>query len=302
MIPALVLTAGLATRLRPLSRLRAKAALPVAGIPLISRILTRLAAADIRDVVLNLHHLPHTISRIVGDGSGLDVRVRYSWESPVLGSAGGPRRALPLLNSAEFFILNGDTLTDVNLAGLLDDHRRANALVTLALVPNTEPDRYGGVRLDGRGAVTGFCKRGDHVQSFHFVGVQVARADAFADVPPDRVSESTRDIYPALIARFPGSVRGFITKTEFFDVGTPADYLETCLRLARLENRPGQEHANVFWDRVTIDPSAHLERCVVTDDVTIPAGARWRNVTIRRASGTLEPNEAVAGDLAIAPL
>src|SRR6478672_8495534 len=97
MVPALVLTAGLATRLRPLSFVRAKAALPVAGVPLVRRILTSLASAGITDVVMNLHHLPHTLTTLVGDGSDLGMTVRYSWETPVLGSAGGPRRALPLL-------------------------------------------------------------------------------------------------------------------------------------------------------------------------------------------------------------
>ena len=95
MIPALVLTAGLATRLRPLSLVRAKAAVPVAGTPLVLRILRQLAAAGITDAVLNLHHLPHTLAAVVGDGSDVGVRVRYSWEMPVLGSAGGPRHALP---------------------------------------------------------------------------------------------------------------------------------------------------------------------------------------------------------------
>jgi NDP-sugar pyrophosphorylase family protein len=93
MIPALVLTAGLATRLRPLSLVRAKAALPVAGEPLACRILRSLGAAGVTDAVLNLHHLPHTLTSLVGDGTGTGLRVRYSWEVPVLGSAGG--RSLP---------------------------------------------------------------------------------------------------------------------------------------------------------------------------------------------------------------
>src|SRR5687767_8573965 len=99
MVPALVLTAGLARRLRPLSLVRAKAALPVAGVPLVHRILRSLAASGVTDAVLNLHHLPHTLTRLVGDGSALGMRVRYSWEVPVLGPAGGPRRAVPLLGS-----------------------------------------------------------------------------------------------------------------------------------------------------------------------------------------------------------
>ena len=67
MIPALVLTAGLATRLRPLSLVRAKAALPVAGQPLVVRILRWLHANGITDVVLNLHHAPETLTRLLGD-------------------------------------------------------------------------------------------------------------------------------------------------------------------------------------------------------------------------------------------
>src|SRR2546425_7476361 len=154
MLPALVLTAGLATRLRPLSRVRAKAALPVAGEPLVERILRWLAAAGVEEFVLNLHHLPETITGLIGDGAGLGVRVRYSWETPVLGSAGGPRHALPLLGSGEFLIVNGDTLTDVNVAEVLEAHRASGALVTMALVPNTEPDKYGGGPGGGHGAGT----------------------------------------------------------------------------------------------------------------------------------------------------
>ena len=114
MSPALLLTAGFGTRLRPLSSIRAKPALPVAGEALVRRILGWLAASGVTDVVLNLHHRPDTVCAAVGDGSDLGVRARYSWENPVLGSAGGPRRALPLLDADRFFIVNGDTLTDLD--------------------------------------------------------------------------------------------------------------------------------------------------------------------------------------------
>src|SRR5512134_4060259 len=97
MVPALVLTAGLGTRLQPLSFVRAKGALPLGSEPLARRILRWLGTAGVRDAVLNLHHLPHTLTQGIGDGSDIGVRVRYSWELPVLGSAGGPRCALPLL-------------------------------------------------------------------------------------------------------------------------------------------------------------------------------------------------------------
>ena len=112
---ALLLTAGLGTRLRPLTLVRAKPAIPVAGVPMVHRIMPLgCAAAGVTDVVLNLHHLPESIAAVVGDGSDLGVRARYSWEQPrVLGSAGGPRQALDILGAETFVIVNGDTLTDV---------------------------------------------------------------------------------------------------------------------------------------------------------------------------------------------
>ena len=162
MLPALLLCAGLGTRLRPLSSVRAKPAVPVAGEPLVRRILRWLSANGVDDVVLNLHHLPETVCAVVGDGADLGLRARYSWENPVLGSAGGPRRALPLLGSDRFLVVNGDTLTDMALSGLVGEHDRSGALVTLVVVPNSAPDRYGGVLVDDEGAVTGFVGRGSH--------------------------------------------------------------------------------------------------------------------------------------------
>ena len=82
--PAIVLTAGLGTRLSPLTLVRAKPAVPVAGIPLVLRLLRWLADQGVQSVVLNLHHLPDTITRVVGQGDGTALQVRYSWEQTIL--------------------------------------------------------------------------------------------------------------------------------------------------------------------------------------------------------------------------
>ena len=314
MIPALVLTAGLATRLRPLSFVRAKAAMPVAGEPLVRRILRQLGRSGVTDAVLNLHHLPHTITDIVGDGSDLAVQVRYSWEVPILGSAGGPRQALPLLDAPTFLIANGDTLSNVDLTALVDSHRRSRALVTLAVVPNREPAKYGGVVMNPDGAVTGFTRRGSTAPSHHFVGVQVADAEAFASVPPRTASESVGKVYPGLISARPGSVRAYVSDAEFLDIGTPDDYLRTSLLLAGRE--PGaalhgtgtridpssRVDDSVLWDDVEVEADVRLRRCVVADGVRVPAATSWEGVTLRRAEGELAPGEQRIGELAMASL
>jgi NDP-sugar pyrophosphorylase family protein len=312
MVQALVLTAGLATRLRPLSFVRAKAALPVAGTPLIHRILRSLSSAGVRDAVLNLHHLPHTLTRILGDGAALGMRVRYSWEVPVLGSAGGPKRAIPLLQNSTFLIINGDTLTDIDVPAVVEDHHRSGALVTLAVFPNTEPDKYGGVKVSDDGSVTGFVRRGSHEPSCHFVGVQVAEPEAFDSVPAGVPYETFGALYPALFEARPGSVRAYRTTGSFMDIGTPSDYLDTSLMLAGREGIDAAAHADisptarvertVLWDDVVVEDGAMLRECVVTDGVRVPADTSWHGVTIRNATGELAPNERRIEGLAIASL
>ncbi len=96
--------------------------------------------------MLNLHHRADSITRIVGDGSRLDLSVRYSWETEILGSAGGPARAVPLLESDRFLIVNGDTLTNVDLRAVATQHVDTNAMVTMAVV-DADP-RYNAILAD----------------------------------------------------------------------------------------------------------------------------------------------------------
>ena len=303
MPPALVLTAGLGTRLRPLTLVRAKPAVPIAGEPLVRRIIRWLRAKGISDLVLNLHHLPETIASAVGDGTDLDVRVRYSWEQPeVLGTAGGPRRALPLVGGGTFLIVNGDTLTDVDVPALVTTHQASDALVTLALVPNDQPHKYGGVVVDAGSRVTGFVRPGAPAADsrlraarfgaaglYHFVGVQAVEPSAFEGVPDNTSANSIGDVYDRLIARRPGAVRGFVTRAAFWDVGTIADYWNTSAALGA-PAPPGRNtridptarvETSILWDDVEIGGHAVLEECIVTDGAVVPDGARYRRAVLR---------------------
>jgi mannose-1-phosphate guanylyltransferase/phosphomannomutase len=239
---ALLLAAGFGTRLRPLTSTQAKPAIPVAGEPIIRRIIRWLVSHEIRDLVINLHYLPHTVTAIVGDGSELGATVRYSWEHPeILGSGGGPRQALDILGDDTFLVVNGDTLTDLHLGDLIRAHDATDALVTLALVRKREPDKYGGVVLAGDGAVTGFVPRERAAaDSYHFIGVQVARADAFRRLPPGRPARSTGGLYETLIAERRGAVRGFVSDAAFWDIGTLDDYRRTDAEFERREATRGR--------------------------------------------------------------
>lgn len=297
--PALVLTAGLATRLRPLSDVRAKAALPVAGTAIIGRILAWLRDAGVRRAIVNLHHRPDSITRLVGDGSEWGIDVRYSWERQVLGSAGGPRHALALLDAPRFLVINGDTLTDCSLSGVVHRHEEAGARVTMAVVSG-DVNRYGGVLVGDNDRVVGFGRLATHGRALHFIGVQAVEAAVFADLPDDEPHETVRSLYPQLIAGDERSIVAFHSTAEFLDVGTALDYHRTALAIAAREGRPidrGEQCAiaadarlvnTIVWDRVTVEPRAELINCIVADDVVVRSGSRYEQATLVRTDRGLQ--------------
>jgi NDP-sugar pyrophosphorylase family protein len=312
---ALILTAGLGTRLRPLSFVRAKPAVPLAGESVICRALRWLSGFGVRDVVLNLHYRPETIASQVGDGTDFGVAVRYSWEQPILGSAGGPRHALPLLGPETFVISNSD-LTDVDLHAMADAHARSGALVTLALTPDWDRLRYGGVALDEQGVVTHFVPRGREEPAFHFVGVQMVHRSVFSDLPDGVPLESFSGVYRTLMADRPGSVRGFVSEAHFWDIGTPADYLASNLSVARHEGLTelprGQRSTvapsarlvdTIVWDDVVVEEDCELVRCIVTDGVRIPRGSRLADSSVTPAlDHCVDPHHALMGNLSVTPI
>ena len=264
-LPALVLAAGRGTRLDPLTRLTAKAAVPVAGRTLIEHVLDWVRTQGVTDVVLNLHHLPATITAVVGDGAHLGLSIRYSWEQPLLGSAGGPRRAMPLLASEEFLIVNGDTLCTFDVAPMVTAHAASGADVTMAVIPNPNPDHYNGLVVDDQGVVTGFAPRGQAAGTWHFIGVQVARSSVFAGLPDGVPSETVAGFYRDVIRDTPGRIRAWMASTSFLDVGTPRDYLQAT----------GQPV--VIWPQATVDDGADLNECVVAGPIHVPRGFRARS-------------------------
>ena len=307
---ALILAAGLGTRLRPLTSVRAKAAVPVNGVPLITRAISWLVSEGLADLVVNLHHRPESITRLIGDGRWLGARVRYSWEQPVLGSAGGPRHAIPLLvddMDGSFVTVNGDTLTGLSLTDLASTHEDCGALVTMALIENPRPQTYGGVAVED-GWITGFTRPGSVRQSYHFIGVQAVRASAFARLRDGVPAESVMSLYPELIRESARALRAHIVDAPFKDIGTPADYLQTCMELAAVEGDrmasgiDTQVHASasvrhtVLWDRVVVGPESQLEECVVCDGLIVPRGSQYRRCALVPFTGQpVQQDERVEG-------
>ena len=157
---AMILAAGLGTRLRPLTDVTPKPLLPVAGTPMIVWNLLLLKRHGIRDVVINLHHLGAMIPQALGDGTAFGMRIVYSQELVILGTGGGIKQAEPHFNGEPVLILNGDTLFELDLGALMAFHREQQAAATLVLRQDPEAARWGLVEVTDRAEVVRITGRG----------------------------------------------------------------------------------------------------------------------------------------------
>jgi mannose-1-phosphate guanylyltransferase len=227
---AMILAAGLGTRMRPLTDHCPKPLLPLLLQPMLDHILAQLARYGIRDVVINLHHHADQLARWLGDGSHWGVHLSLSFEPEILGTAGALKRVEPLLRDAPFLVLNADVLIDVDLQALWHWHCQRQALVTMVLRPDPAARSYGTVLVDADNRVRLINGRpSTHVpasgEETMFACVQVVDPRVLEYIPSDGFSMTTSDVYPVLIERRE-AVYGYRYTGYWIDIGAPERYLQ----------------------------------------------------------------------------
>lgn len=223
---ALILAGGEGTRLRPLTSTIPKPVVPLVGRPFISYMLEWLREHGVEDVILGCGFMADRVRDVLGDGSGLGIRLRYLEEPRPLGTGGALKFAEDLLDE-RFFMLNGDVLTDLDLTAQLEAHERTGARATLALVPVDDPSAYGLVRTDPEGAVTEFVEKpGPEHTDTNLInaGAYILERGVLDGMPPAGTNVSIeRDVFPTLVGR---GLFGYEASGYWLDIGTPARYLQ----------------------------------------------------------------------------
>jgi mannose-1-phosphate guanylyltransferase len=231
-VAGMVLAAGLGTRLRPLTEVLPKPAVPVAGVPLVRLALARMRAAGVRRAVVNAHHLAPVMARVAREaGVATGVEVSPSVEPVIAGTGGALREARALLGRPGAVVLwNGDVLFDVDLAAVVAAHRRSGALATMVLAPMPPGAAYATVDVDAGMAVRRIAGRGpggEGLVPLHFTGVHVLSPEILDAVPGEPFDcDVNRHVYPPLLAG--GAVRAVVASGYWNDLGTPARYLQAC--------------------------------------------------------------------------
>ena len=206
---AMILAAGLGTRMKPLTDTTPKPLLKVGGMPLIVWHIERLAHDGIKDIVINVAHLGNKMMDELGDGSNWGVNISYSdeQEEGCLESAGGIIKALPLLGDETFLVVNGDIFTDYEF----QEHRKLaeGILAHLILIPNPEHNPNGDFALDGNKVLDN--------KKYTFSGIGYYSPKLFEGIPYGK--SSTIPLLRAAMKE--GKVTGELFEGEWLDIGTP---------------------------------------------------------------------------------
>lgn len=223
---ALILAGGEGTRLRPLTSTIPKPVVPLVEKPFICYMLEWLRGHSVDDVILACGFMADGVREVLGDGSDLGLRLRYVEEPRPLGTGGALKFAEQLLDG-QFFMLNGDVLTDIDLTEQLRQHKQTGARATLALVEVEDPSAYGLVRSNPDHSVAEFVEKPgseDSETSLVNAGAYVLERDVLDGMAAAGTNFSIeRDVFPALVGHRLFSYRA---GGYWLDIGTPARYLE----------------------------------------------------------------------------
>jgi NDP-sugar pyrophosphorylase family protein len=272
---AMVLAAGLGTRMRPLTLDRAKPVLPVLNRPLLHWTLEMLASHGVEEVMINLHYLPRSVRAAVGDGRAFGLKVSYSFERDILGTGGGPRKVRHWIGDETLLLLNGDVVFDFDLTALRRRHERTGGPATLGLLPNPDPRHYSPVITgpDGRVKSIAGQPRPARGTVSMFTGVHILDP-ALLDRLPRGPSETVRHLYAPLIAegRPPLGVR---LRGPWYDLGSPSLYLASHQSLLASRFR-GIRRGSVIHPEARVHSRARVVRSVVGKGSVIAEGAEVR--------------------------
>jgi NDP-sugar pyrophosphorylase family protein len=242
-VKAFVLAAGLATRFRPVTERVPKALLRFLNVPLVRRRLSRLARLGVCEAAVNLHHEGRQIVEHLTQTPVPGIAVRFFREPEILGTAGGLKNAESFLEDEDFLVWNVDAELEFDLVGLSAAHRAASALATLLVAPNPDPSRFTPLSVSA-GRVKAIGE--DSSQPFLYTGVCVLSPRALRLLPAGRASLVPDLWQPALVEGME-AIAAVTHHGDFFDLGTPADFLAASLRA--LESRQDFEPAEGIFDR-----------------------------------------------------
>jgi mannose-1-phosphate guanylyltransferase len=305
---AIILVGGEGTRLRPLTYSVVKPMVPVANRPFIEHVILKLAAHGINDIVLAMGYKPDSIFSYFKDGAGAGIKLTYSLEEKPLGTAGAVKNAGGHVQDT-FFVLNGDTFSDIDYTDMLALHRHNKAKATLALSYVDDPTRFGVVETDEGGRVKAFIEKPswENVTS-HWInaGVYILEPSVLDCIPGGQFFMFEKGVFPPMLEKGE-AVFAYASKAYWIDMGRPSQYHQlNCDILGGLCSSPLHRVEDITIDQsCVIHPSANISGpaviggdCSIGEDTIITGPAViGRNCLIGK--GASISNSVLWDDIAV---
>jgi len=193
---AMVLAAGLGTRLKPITFELPKPMVPVLDRPVMAHIVGMLWRQGFDQLIANVHHYPDTIQGYFGD------RLEYRHEDELLGTAGGVRNVADFFGEDPVVVISGDALTDIDVTALVERHRTAGGIATLAVKKVSATSEYGVVIHDEDGRIQGFQEKPDPDEALSDLancGIYCFSPEIFDYFPAEPFADWAGDVFPALL-------------------------------------------------------------------------------------------------------
>ena len=229
---ALILAGGTGTRLSSVLAGMNKPMAPIAGKPFLEYLLLQLKKHEIDEVILCVGYKAHLIHSYFGTGDRRGLRINYSYEEDVRGTGGALKLAEDLIHEEDFFVLNGDSLFDIELRALMRYHRERKATATLALAHVDDVQRYGAVDVNELGRIVSFIEKCDsNTGGLINGGVYVLTRKVLNLISAGQPVSLEHDILPRLVGQ---DLYGLPSQGYFVDIGVPTDYMRLQSNSTRL--------------------------------------------------------------------
>ena len=305
MVKAMVLAAGVGSRLEPISSHIPKPLVPVLNRPVMEHILALLHQHGITDVVSNTHHMADLLQKHFEDNPPAGMKISFFEETELTGDAGGVRAAREFLEDDTFIVIMGDLITNANLSALIEDHKRKGALATIAVKQVEDVTRFGVMRRDADGFIQEFQEKPaahEAISNDISTGIYILEPEIFKHIPSSGVVGFGRQIFPSLVSsNLP--VLGSELEGYWSDIGTLQDLFRTNIdalhgivpvgNQKRDLNKP-EERTNIQLGRnveiaeptllganVIIQDNTKIgEDCIIGNDTEIGSNCQLKNCVI----------------------
>lgn len=305
---AMIMAAGVGSRLMPLTMEIPKPMVPMVNQPLMDGTVNLLAKYGFKEIIANLHHQKQVISDHFGDGQGFGLQLCYSPEDELLGTAGGVKNCEWFLDDC-FVVMSGDALTDVDLAFLLARHKKNGALATIALKEVEQVEHFGVVITDDKGKIQQFQEKPKQEEALSHLantGIYIFETEIFKYIPARQFYDFGKQVFPELVKQG-APFYGVPIDNYWCDIGdletyrrAHGDILQGKLSIdcaavmhneARIVRGEGTEISSaaiiagnvVIGKNCRIAPGAYLKDSVIWDNTIIESGAQLNNCIVGRA-------------------